>query len=446
MLVCMKNKNIYQILITIVFFIGLFGRLYIAVSVPIWHDEARSILTATAPLHSIATGELDPGHTPGYYVFLKTLFVISDHLLFLRLVTILLYIANFLLIYRFIKQVVNQKAGFIAASFYALSGYFVIFDWQVRMYTPILSLMLLSLLYYQRISNRTNNKKWNWIIFSLINIAGLYLDYAYIWYLLPLLLISCYRYLYQGIESFKKSASIIVSSLSFFLLYPQVLNRLNQGMDSINWIKPYMSPSFSIPYFFGILQQGWFPAIICIATMILVVGVVQKNKNETISTIMKICLISLIVTLTCSIMGKPLFHVRSLQIVGLSVSIITSYALSCLNKKYTWIITASISIQALIFAYSIQTIIDNPGRALISYFPWKRIASQDLKQYAVIRYTDNTNSQDSLYIWSLDYTLSGKESYPYQSFIHQKSQPSEIEISSCTIIQRGLVDLYGCKK
>lgn len=443
----MKKINIYKLAFIFVISLGFLCRSYIAFNVPIWHDEAFSIWAASNPIKQILSGNIDPVHTPGYYLLLKAVLVVSDHLFFFRCLTLLFYAVNCFLIYTLINNAVGKYSGIITTSFYAMSGYFVIFDWQVRMYTPILSCMLISQILNHSIVNKSLHQNRHLVLFTIINLIGLYLDYAYIWYFFPLLLIYVTMLHKQTRTTPKLVASMFLSCACFIAIYPQIFSHLNQGVKGIGWMKPYMSPLFFIPYFSGILWRGWMITVILSLIIGLAVYIVFRYKNQTIITLLIISSISAIFTLSFSIINTPLFHVRSLQIVGFTILVLVSYSSSLLIKKIPKMIIPLCLVQCIILIVSTYSIMYRPGTALIQFFPWKNvIRSSSLNQYPIIRYVENKNTPTSKLAWGLDYSLSGKESFPIQKFNHIQSFAQDIPSHNCTLIQRGFVDIYGCKQ
>ena len=142
-----KPKSWIRIFLFISILVGFLSRFYLAFSTPIWHDEAYSIWASTTPLLRIISGITDPVHPPGYYIFLNFWSFPTTHLLWMRMSTLLFFIANALILYQIGKKIRTPFYGFILIFMYVFSGYFIIFDWQVRMYTFIDTCILFSLLF-----------------------------------------------------------------------------------------------------------------------------------------------------------------------------------------------------------------------------------------------------------------------------------------------------------
>jgi uncharacterized membrane protein len=216
-----KVPLIKLVLLSIVF--GLVGRMFIIVGAPLWYDEAYSIWAAQAPLSQILTAEIDPVHTPGYYLLLRTFMIISDHLVFLRSTTLLFFCLNIFLLYQLTKRAVCPEFAAIATMLYSLSGYFLIFDWQVRMYTATLSLILLSQYVGLRVKEENHRNNTSLFLLGIIDLTGLYLAYAYVWYFFP-------KYAFELLMNFRLRKRFIKIGIT--------------GIFSIVGFLAYISPYF----------------------------------------------------------------------------------------------------------------------------------------------------------------------------------------------------------
>lgn len=158
----------------LIIFAGFILRLLLAYKLPIWHDEAYSIWASTTPLLNILRGITDPVHTPGYYLFIKLWSMFSFHLFWFRLSSLLFYIFNAILLQKLTRRI-HRSLPIFVLFLYACSGYFLIFDWQVRMYTLVVTLILISLNIYIHAASQYRYL----ILFTIVNAVGLYIDYAF---------------------------------------------------------------------------------------------------------------------------------------------------------------------------------------------------------------------------------------------------------------------------
>lgn len=341
------------------------ARIYLVHHLPIWYDEACSVKVIQYPFSEIISGIRDLVHPPGYYLVLKIWSVFSINLFWLRLLSAGSFLANCYLLYRIGCKNLDKHFSKILVFVYVYSGYFIIFDWQVRMYTPVVTLILLSLYFI-----RPKSSLKQLVLLTLVNAAGLYFDYAFIWYYFPLILL-IFIESFTNHNFFKHSIALIVSLVLYFLIWStNLLENLQTGIYRISWMYSYMKPGFWIPYFLGSHNQ-FLSTIIFLSLLFFgsVLIIVNFQKLTLFFRLFFISLSSLTFTLCLSIINIPLFHLRSLQIVGLTVVFIYAYTLYQLRKINPILFFVLILIFLANFWYHVLSIQSMPEQYLVGPFP-----------------------------------------------------------------------------
>jgi uncharacterized membrane protein len=425
--------------------VGLVGRIFIIVGAPLWYDEAYSIWAAQAPLSQILTAEIDPPHTPGYYLLLRAFMAISDHLVFLRSTTLLFFCLNIFLLYRLAKRAIGPEFAAIATIIYSLSGYFLVFDWQVRMYTPIVSLILLSQYIGLAIRQSKHRDNKSLLLLGLVDVFGLYLDYAYVWYFFPKVAVELLYVLRSRKQLGKVALTGSFSIIGFLALFPHIFARFSDGIGGIIWVEGLLSPTFFIPFFFGFFVRGDVESVILVLFLLFMLLTLMYRKHRFIIDNLVVAGISFTFTLSFSFIVKPLFHVRSLQIIGLALLFLMSNTALILFRRKPRSLHLIFAAQLSVFVFALVSTVFQVDRTLAHYLPWKNFAIQnDLDRYAVIRYVITPENTTHLYPWGLEYTLSGKESLGARAYTYAESSQEEIEKKNCVQLAESSVHVYGC--
>lgn len=309
-------------------FIGLSLRVYLAVNLPITADEVYSTWDTSFSYSHLLSDELDPTHTPGYYLLLKTLTYISGNVIVLRLIHLLTYIISAVTLYAIGKS--QKISGLILPTLYTLSGYFLAYEWQLRSYAMVTALILISLYLNLRHKQKT-------LIRIITHTVGLYLDYGYVWYFFP--------WLFYSLSKRNKVDILIglTSLLAFTLLFPQIFHIIPHGIAGVTWLSDNpnrLNPLNFIPFFLG-LKQLTITKIVLITLALYgtVLGLV--HKSQLVKSTLLYAGISGGFCLIFSLLISPLFHYRSLIIIALAGLFAFAYGLEkithSLLKRIIWL-------------------------------------------------------------------------------------------------------------
>lgn len=439
----MKNKFFYLLLI-----VGIFSRLFLVVKLPIWHDEFYSVWASDHTVFQIAHSLTDQVHPPGFYLLLHYWGQVSQHIYWLRFLSVVAFTINIFLIRKLASKLNNINEPNLLVFLYVFSGYFVIFDWQIRMYTIVVTLALFSLLTLLDLDNNLTKKNLiGWLKFTVINFLGLYIDYAYVWYFVPC---AIFFLSYLSIKRDKKFYfslySFVWSGILLAIIAPTALITSKFGINGILWTVNYVSPNFFIPFFLGSHTTLFFSlAFLALFVWGLYSYINLYKFNFPSLLIIFSGIFSIVATLIYSHFFQPLFHVRSLQIVGLMVVVLYYFGIINIPKRYKRYIYSLVIVGVLInFVLVNKTIIESPGRVIIDYFPWRRILNTtNLDGINVVRYKIVRPLPTQMLIKGLEYTLNGNENigrHPIK--LVEFGNPGQV--AGCEKFYDRLLELYKC--
>jgi len=392
---------------------GFMLRLYLAASLPLWGDESMTLWGSGESVSRIITAAVDQTHPPGSYLVLKLWRSVSDHLLWSRMLSICLSVANGYLIWKLTKRYFSTHiTPIVATALYAVSGYFLIFDWQVRIYTGLSTLILMSLYTYLGLTSHFSKRSI--IYFTVINIIGLYYDYGFLWYFIPLGCCTLWNFwFHRSRVSVYALLSVLTSAAIFAVLHPTLFLTYHKGFAGIDWIRQYLSPAFILPFFLGSHDS----TLMLLGTILLVLLGTRSYRPATESERISIrfvyfVLMCSLITLDYSYIANPIFHVRSFQILGLIVLFAYASGLSSILKAKRYAVAAVVLVVFSVHAAGIvRDIRVHPGIYLINYYPWKSVKqSLDAQRISRVYIRADKGKVPRLLLWGLTYSLDGKES------------------------------------
>lgn len=430
-----KNTWIYFII-----FFGAILRLYLIINLPAWHDEIYSVWASTQSILNIASGISDPVHLPGYYLFIKLWSVVSDHFIWLRLSSLIGFVINSFLIYKLIHINSDQKFGLVCLFCYVFSGYFIIFDWQLRMYTLSLTLILASFYLWQKI--HTWDKAA--LLFVVINNIGLWFDYTFYWYFIPFFIYTIFSKIKKP-TAFNKShmIALLASLVSCGGLVFYIFINFNAGSSGIFWMKNYAHPSFSIPYYLG-AHQNILIGLLYFYMSILGFYLIINSKTEIFRKIFYFAFSSLLFTVIVSSVWRIIFHIRSLQILGICIVIAIAHSIIRIYKLNKY---ASYTILFIIFINNLfifSTMYSRGSYYIVDYFPWKNIIQTIPKNVTNVLLIPDEKLPSPVFLWGLEYSLKGKETLGSKKFAYKVITKNQLPSMRCKELYNIYIGIYTC--
>ncbi len=365
-----------------------------------------SIWTARHSWQLLFSGGIDVVHPPLYYVFLKAWMQVSDQLQWLRLSSVLASIGSMICLYQLgkteSKNHPDSMFGHWLLVAYALSGFHLVFDWSVRMYALVTFFSVLTLLAVR--------KNWSPILIAGFVSVGLLLDYAYFWSLIPIWLLGFWQAWQTGRSTrFATVLGLTVGTIPFIIWQIWRLPYFQAGLNGILWMNDVLYPGFFLPFFLGTHITTWLTIItLCYVLATLLLRRHRLNRYALAWWLVGSSLLLIEATYIVSLVKQPLLHVRSLQIVGLSMTLVWGVVLA--EAKQRWIGLGILLGTAFLVP---QLFKHNSLKLLTEFYPWrmakKSIAAQHHQSDDKLYITDDPSSPSPMLYYGLLYSLDGKE-------------------------------------
>ena len=346
------------------FLLGLFFRTYLVFTLPVWFDE--KVATAMAKLHfsEILLHSTDVARPPLYYIFIQLWSTISSHYIWLRFSTLVLYCVNFFLIYRIGKKLDGEVFGRIVSILYSFSGYFIIFDWQIKPYTALLTCILL--VFWSMVQNKINKG-----IFAFSVLAGLFFDFGFLYMFVPMYLYYVCLSLQKNREALRRVYILTLCALAFTVFMMVVPKDFYRFTRETSWVENYMDIRFTLPFLLGV--SGISIAAIPLV-LLWIIGVIRSWFKGGFSSLRFFPYLSgyfaFGIASLISLFWIPILHVRSLQIVGLCFLFGISYVLREAYDRWTfgkYVVICVLILFLMNMLRVVSTLPNNPGMYLISF-------------------------------------------------------------------------------
>ncbi len=338
--------------------VGFCFRLFLVLDLPIWIDEAFTLNHIQLSFLELISGKFDATHPFGYYLFLKLWSLISSNLFWLRCSTLIFYLLNSFLFYKLAILVKQKRLAYFLLILYVFSGYFIIFDWQARMYTGVITLILTS--WYSLKTRKI-------FLFSVINICGLYFDYAFLWYFIPLTLWLFYQALRYSQQKRIGLINVISAWIIFAFWIPTLLTTYKNGIEAISWSARFATPNFFLPYFLGSHTNILISILFLFFSLFGIFLSFVLEKKFAQFFILAGSISGLLAFLSSFVWGS-IFHVRNLQIVGLMFLIALAVNLENLwNKRQKYVVLIFLLIYFFNFLLILQAHYFSPNLLLLKF-------------------------------------------------------------------------------
>ena len=338
-----------NLLIILLLFLITFGLRFLYLDIALWYDEACSWATVTdnaGIMHNLLNVDLQ--HTPLYFVLLKIwIKFFGQGEIALRSLSVIFGVLTIPL--TFIVSNKINKNGFWAALICAVSPLLVLFSAEIRMYSLVIFLVLLSLNYLADFEQKEDSK-------SLLKLIGvnILIPYTFVGGILyNISLIICYAlYLYKNNkEKFTKYLRLEIFEWTFLIPY-FILIFYYAKIRSIFVISHEGILQFShiidvIRNFFGAtidsniywMSNGnyriniWFTLFVIIPCVYFITGFIKslKNNDKFIRVLSRIILLNFILAIIFSILKVNVFTVRYVLYLLPPVIIL---ALAGMSKKF----------------------------------------------------------------------------------------------------------------
>jgi mannosyltransferase len=281
----MQERHI-NVRIAAILILALLVRLLGVATRPIWYDEAFSILFAEKGIHVMLSGTLTAAsgnaaeeHPLGYYTLLwlwmKTF---GESLVAARLLSILAGLISVYLVYLIaLEFLAETKTAQLSMLFAALSPFLIHYSQEIRMYSFLAMWLLLATYSYQR-GSKTGHWTW-WAVFSISAALAQYTHNLAAFYLVSLAVLPVLQ------MDWKTLRAVALAGIGSLIIYSPWLVQLPAQFSKIQnayWIeRPDVSELLTLLMIYTTntpLPAQWVPAVLAIALIIVVIGVVQTAR------------------------------------------------------------------------------------------------------------------------------------------------------------------------
>jgi uncharacterized membrane protein len=375
-----KNKSKYTIFgIALVIKLFIIVRLWHLTDSCLWFDEIFSVHAATNDwnnfLNFIAQ---DLIHPPLFYFLLKFWLLIGgESLLWTRLFTVffsVLSIVPFMLLCRELKLTKIQiLIGLFA---FAVNGSLIKYAQEVRMYSPLVFLSIVSIWLFVRWLNNANVR---FIGLLFVNLLLIYTHYfGWLVVISELFIVVLMR---QRIKQFlTQFLVLIVAFLPWVIL---VFNawQLNQGLtQNIGWqVRPSLWQFFSTlhqPFYFPTSNLESTAILLSLPLLFICLGLIasellQDRSNKTLKLLAAFFLVPIILAFVASfVLPVSVWGIRHLTVIFVPYFLLVAISLS--NFKWKSIAISVLSFFTLISGFTEFT----RPKATYIWCAWENVASK----------------------------------------------------------------------
>lgn len=218
-----KNKS--RFLLAVIIITGLILRIYKLGGLSFWFDEAEALLSANLSSIKVAIATHYPLVLYKAFIFLWRM--LGENEWMLRMSSVIFGVGCIWAAYYLFSLLFNEKIGLITSLILALSPYHIYYSQELRMYTIISLLTLLSA--YFLIRALQNNRSLFWGMYVCVNVFGIY---------------------FHPVSIF-----VVFAGSIFFVLYYGKYKYV---------LKKWMIAHLSLAFFIFFLVKLMFPAAVCI--------------------------------------------------------------------------------------------------------------------------------------------------------------------------------------
>lgn len=223
-------------MIYLILFFGFFLRL-IGINQSLWLDEAAQAIVSSSDLKSIWLRDAD-FHPPLFHTILHFWEMISTNEVFMRILPLFFGILSIYALYIFAKKHFSEKVALTAAFLLAVSPFHVIYSQELRSYSLLVLMGILSVHFLFE-------KKWK--TYVLINVLGFFTNYVYVFVIFSELIWVFISRKKSLTRNFLLAQFILV--VVFVLWLPEFLFQLKAGSTLMSQLPEWRmlsSPNFLI--------------------------------------------------------------------------------------------------------------------------------------------------------------------------------------------------------
>ena len=347
-----KNKKAYVYLLISILSIGIGLRLYKLGNGSLWFDESLPLISTGDALKILLSGKF---YYPIAYASLVHYYwtIVGNSEFMLRLSSAIFGAASIIALYFLAKLLFNKKAGLFSAFILSISPFHIYYSQELRMYSLISLLSLVSA--YCLIKSIRVNKNIYWSGYALFNIINIYVHPMAIFILISemlffLLYIGKYRHLITrwAVSHLVISIFLIPWIVSMFSGLRLVIARDNWFFEStLSWIPTINAKNLF--YTFKNFSAGYNAAkeiyLIAMALFFILfcIGIAKSSRRKEGLALSLLCLFIPIFSAALISKFRPCYLDRYFIPSSLFYCLIIGNGLSELKKRYAFTAVACIA-------------------------------------------------------------------------------------------------------
>lgn len=363
--------------------LGLFLRTYCLTCESLWVDEGYSVNWAeSGPLNVIYSVSNDV-HPPLYYIVLSCwMSFAGDSELSLRLLSAIFSILSMIMVYKITLLLTDRRTGMLASLLFALSVFQIYFSQEVRGYSMLVLLTLVSMYFFLRLPEKRKSTTILYIISSMLMV---YTHYFGLFVILSqnVYVLSKPFFRKKPMIPIRKWITLQVILLITFIpwitvmVYRLMTSVANGTSTSIGWIPlpsayslvetffQYSGYYYLYPWGFGTQYFHYMSILSAILSVIVIIlavkSVIYVNRKRITITrkdrdqlyfLLLWMLIPIAVPFILSYLLSPIYWARYTIVASPAFYILASMGIRSINTKYVrYILIAVIVVLSLTNAY-----------------------------------------------------------------------------------------------
>lgn len=245
-----NSTKLSLVIFTLIILVALFVRLLGLDSEYLWYDECRSISTSTLNFYQLFWSLRYNVHPPVFFLLLYYYLKLNPNftLFYVRLFNVIPNILSLILLFFLCKRFFNNEVAIITSILFSLSNYFVFYSQELRMYSLVCLLSVISS--FSLLNVVENPKKIIWLfVYTLSNLMGIFTHYHYSIFLFSHTFFITYIVMRRGWLPFYMwiFSNLIVT---LFFIFRLKLFLFQISWTVLNWVpKPHFRDLFSVIFY-----------------------------------------------------------------------------------------------------------------------------------------------------------------------------------------------------
>lgn len=326
----------------------------------LWLDEGVTLYNSAGSFGEVTSKVATLDLSPPFYYYVMSIWRdisgldASQNQALLRFPSIIFAVLSLCLVFLIGRKKFNAQVGIWAAALTAINPFFIGFSQEARMYMLLTCLVLAAYFFLLKIL-REEKAQMSWIVFTVINILGLYTHNFY-WFALASLALTTLCFL-PWLQKRMKFLGYGLLSCCFTLLafLPWLSSFLTQLKTERYWIAPVNWQE--IKDFLIDFSGGSKPVFYIITALVLIgfaylllIAKKQARKKEfyfNFYFLAVFCLMSFILPLLYSLTIAPLVKVRYLLFLPAFVSILAAIGIYSLRRLQKFLVVIPVIVMLL---------------------------------------------------------------------------------------------------